>query len=422
MSTSIAPASSSNTGEAKDDNDGSMKISEISCNGVTACAKLDCSSRFMEPQDGYIKSESRCKFAKCTVISSQEVYNDDDIRSVYTDKAPFNERLCLAMVLGIAAGVALAFVITTCPGKGLLDAADSCDDSEKKPPYQLYGLILLLIGLIAAVPFWLQCCRPTLNVTVFTTRLGWFPFSWGTTMEELKVRGHGPGINIQDADDVGHKILNRNQAEQILSEHAGKDIPKEGLSQKLIITNRRVGFKRRKACCCKLVTLENSLWTYKLDEVANCHADASFPLFFIIWCVWLALTVVVFFLWFDSQHPCLCDQPEWKGESNCPTKPTYCGDKDYFKVMDPDMATTFYVFAGILALYSILVPRLPGGIGCCRKSRIVVYFKSPTPQCCCFMTDVDEMELPPGSGNNKAVEICSEIMRAKADYIREKTA
>jgi hypothetical protein len=410
----------SNTGEAKADNDGSMKISQIKCNGVTACAKLDCATRFMEPQDGYIKSESRCKFAKCTVISSQEIYNDEDIRSVYTNKAPFNGRLCLFMILGLAAFVALAIVYKTCPG----GPDTTCETEEEKPPYALYGFIALLIGLIAGFFFWLQCCRPTLKVAVFTSRLGWFPFSWGTMMEELKVRGHGPGISIQDADDVGHKILNRNQAEQILSEHAGIDLPKQGMSQKLFVTNRRVGFKRRKACCCNLITLENSLWTYKLDEVANCHADASFPLFFIIWCVWLMLSGLVFYLWWTSFHPCLCDTADYLPEDGkCETKPDYCSSvADLEDSTDPGLRTTFYIFAGILALYTIVVPRLPGGVGCCRKSRIVVYFKSPSPTGCPgFLTDFDEMELPPGSGANKAVEICSEIMRAKADYIREKT-
>ena len=139
----------SNTGEAKADNDGSMKISQIKCNGVTACAKLDCATRFMEPQDGYIKSESRCKFAKCTVISSQEIYNDEDIRSVYTNKAPFNGRLCLFMILGLAAFVALAIVYKTCPG----GSDTTCETEEEKPPYELYGFIALLVGLIAGFFF-----------------------------------------------------------------------------------------------------------------------------------------------------------------------------------------------------------------------------------------------------------------------------
>ena len=407
----------SNTGEAKVDNDGSMKISQIKCNGVTACAKLDCSTRFMEPQDGYVKSESRCRFAKCTVISSQEIYNDEDIRSVYTNKAPFNGTLLQLKVLGLAAGVYLAFVHKSCPG-----GETECEPEVATTPLQLYGFIALLVGLIAGSFFWLQCCRPTLKVQVYTSRLGWFPFSWGTMMEDMKVRGHGPGIAIQDADDVGHKLLNRNQAEQILSEHEGNELPKQGMSQKLYITNRRVGFKRRKACCCKLVTLENSLHTYKLDEVANCHADSSFPLFFIIWCVWLLLTGAMFYFWWSSFHPCRCEEEGYMPEDGiCDTKPEWCTAEDIGR--DPDLAITFYVFAGILVLYSILVPRLPGGIGCCRKSRIVVYFKSPSPLGCPgFINDYDEMELPPGSSANKAVEICSEIMRAKADYIREKTA
>ena len=83
-------------------------------------------------------------------------------------------------------------------------------------------------------------------------------------------------------------------------------------------------------------------------------------------------------------------------------------------------------------IYLMVVNRCPGGIGCCRKSRIKVYFKSPAPiGFPSLLTGFDEMELPGGvsltngvemTGAQGAVNICSEVMKAKADFISKKMA
>ena len=88
-----------------------------------------------------------------------------------------------------------------------------------------------------------------------------------------------------------------------------------------------------------------------------------------------------------------------------------------------DLLQATIIMSVVLGLYAIVVPRLPGGIGFCRKSRVVVYFKSPSPLGCPgFINGMDEMELPPGASADKAVNICSEIMKAKHDYMRAKLA
>jgi hypothetical protein len=365
---------------------GLLRVDNIKCNGCTPLAPCDCTTKYIEPQDGFIKSETTCMFAKTTILSSQEIYNDEDIRSVYVNKAPFNSVLFNIMGTCIWAGV------------GLMYAGGN--------DFLIYAFVAIALGLIAAFFFFLQCCRPTLGVNVFTSRMSFFPCNWSVFMETYKVRGTGPGISIQDPDDVGHKLLNRSQPENILATHKGKDIPKEGISQELIITNRRIGFKRRTSCCCKLVTLENSLWTYKLDEVANCHADSSFPLFFIIWCFWTAIVGLVSYMWYDTG----CHFP-----SMTDAKPEDCAS----------LNQALYIMGAIWFIYFLLLNRCPGGVGCCRKSQIIVYFKSPSPigflSCCSLLTDFDTMQLPV-MGAQGAVGICSEIMRAKADFISKKMA
>ena len=287
--------------------------------------------------------------------------------------------------------------------------------------FLIYGLFGLLIGLIAAFFFFLQCCRPTLGVNVYTSRLSFCPCNWAVFMETYKVRGTGPGISIQDPDDVGHKLLNRSQPENVLSTHKGKDIPKQGISQELIITNRRVGFKRRKACCCKFVTLENSLWTYKLDEVANCHADSSFPLFFLIFCGFTAIVGLVAYLWNDARTKC---RQSLHTPTSFDTETVQSESAPASSSCDSvqTLSQVLYTVGVIWVIYANLLNRLPGGIGCCRKSQIKVYFKSPSPMGCpALLTDFDAMELPPGVGAQTAVNICSEIMKAKAEFISKKT-
>lgn len=400
---------------------GALRVDNIKCNGCTPLAPCDCTTKYIEPQNGFIKSETTCMFAKTTVLSSQEIYNDEDIRSVYVNKAPFNSVLFNIMGTCICAGV------------GLMYAGGN--------DFLIYAFVAIALGLIAAFFFFLQCCRPTLGVNVFTSRMSFFPCNWSVFMETYKVRGTGPGISIQDPDDVGHKLLNRSQPENILATHKGKDIPKEGISQELIITNRRIGFKRRTSCCCKLVTLENSLWTYKLDEVANCHADSSFPLFFLIFCVWTLIVGLVAYLW---------QQCSGSGSSSGRSQDdgnygNYGNDGNYGNSGDNPSGTSgtsgsscsgldqaTYIMGAIWFIYFMLLNRCPGGIGCCRKSRIKVYFKSPSPLGFpSLLTDFDEMELPGGvslvdgvemTGAQGAANICSEIMRAKADYISKKKA
>lgn len=386
-----------------------LKVSNIKCNGCTPLACCDCSTKFIEPQLGFVKSETRCKFAKVSVVSSQEIYNDEDIRSVHVNKAPFNKRLFWGMVLLLVAGIVLIVV-----GENSKEEAIKEGDANAENEYLLYGLVAAALGLFpCAFFFFLQCCRPTLNVAVYTNRLAWIPLNWGILSESYMVRGSGPGLKIHDHDDIGHKLLCRGAAEVLASRHQGKDVPKEGISQELLITNRRIGFKRRKACCGNKITLENSLHTYKLDEVANCHADASCPLFFIIWCVWAAITGIIVWQYIDQcpQTPAgtattVAAAATRRLEEDAPapssamtSTPEQCGN--LFQAM--------IIVGAILVIYGVIVPRLPGGIGFCRKSRVVVYFKSPSPLGC------------PGFINGKCAcvyaSLCSYLLRSYHAFV-----
>eukprot|EP00946_MAST-07B_sp_MAST-7B-sp1_P003229 g3229.t1 len=369
--------------------------------------KLSCikKTRFIEPTDEGFTSrmEAKCKyfFPGLVLYCVFTKYADGDFRSVKTNKAPCDMASFSISLFSILGAVA-TFKIGIWP----------------------VGIVLIISGLYFGLCFFTQCQRPQMNIEVHTNRLTWFPYMWDSFSEGFFTKGHGSDMYLQDADDVGHKFLNRNLPEQVVSEHEGKSTCLLA-HQKLYLTNKRICFERRRMCCCNSISTEASLWSYKLDEVESCHADSSFPLFFILYMIWTIIVPVSLVTYTMSPGTSNIPSgiPSGPG-GNTPMPPVTPGGGGPGGGGMPDIPNVgnFSGLIGIAVIFLIwfvltcFVRSCPGGIGCCRKTRIIVTFKSPSkagyPG---FLHRQDGILLPSGTTSEEADDLCSDIMRHVKD-------
>ena len=228
-----------------------------------------------------------------------------------------------------------------------------------------------------------QFMRPKVNSFINTTRWQAMPFSWGGSQEPLTFIGRGPGVDVKSPDDIGVGVLSKCQDEQVISEHWGRK--EKGVSVRVILTNQRINIRRSNLCCCNKIITQDSLESWKLDDVTSVTAEQSFPLWWILATVYAVIVAIV---------AVIRDGDEELKK-----------DKDFELVM-----TILYVTAGI---FFLLASKMTGGIGYCRKAYVTVYFKSPMYQPFFFLGAATFIEMPKGVAQGTADGIAQSIIAAK---------
>ena len=151
-----------------------------------------------------------------------------------------------------------------------------------------------------------------------------------------------------------------------------------------------MNFRRSSVCCGGKILRADSLSSYKLEEVASTTSDQSFPLWWIIACFYTLFVIGFSFI--------PVDDPELRD----------------------DHATARIILLISCPVFLFLAANMAGGVGCCRRASVYVYFKGPQYLPGFFIGQWDVLELPPGSAQGTADTIAKSIMAAKDRRIREK--